>query len=87
MIPTHCSDTPGDGDEAPLDILPPDFRERSQSAVRRLNETIRTNERRALAGHPPVPCQLPGEEAEALAALVWGLTHLPGSKGKGGAQG
>lgn len=84
MIPTPCSDPDPEDDPAPFDLLPPFFREHSQAAVARLRETIRTNERRALAGHPPVPCQLTGEQAEALGALVWGLTHLSGPKGKGG---
>ncbi len=72
-MPTH--DTPPD-DSPPVEILPPAFAAHARAAVEALNETVLTNHRRALAGHPPVPCQLTGEQAESLAAMVWGLTFL-----------
>lgn len=82
MIPTPldaADEEPTDG--TPLDILPPDFHAHATSAVGKLSETVLTNQRRAAAGHPPVNCQLTGEQAGALAAMVMGLTTLLNMKG------
>lgn len=78
MIPTSFDDPDPDGacEATPLDILPPDFHTHATAAVGKLSQTVLTNERRALAGHPPVPCQLTGEQTAALGAMVMGLTTL-----------
>lgn len=81
MPSTNCPDAPDDAGATPLDILPPDFHTHATAAVGKLSSTVLTNQRRALAGHPPVPCQLTGDQAEALAAMVMGLTTLLNMKG------
>ena len=89
MTIPDCSDPSDDGDATPLDILPINFHHHAREAVGSLSRTVATNERRALAGHPPVPCQLTGKQAEALAAMVMGLTTLLNLRDlrKGGEQG
>lgn len=85
MPSTALSDDSDNAEATPLDILPPDFHTHATAAVGKLSNTVLTNQRRALAGHPPVPCQLSGHQAEALAAMVMGLTTLLNMKG--GAKG
>lgn len=55
----------------------------AKEAVGRLVETGKINTRRARAGHPPVPCQLTGEQAAALKGMVDGLCYLLALKGGG----
>ena len=71
---------PDSPEGTPLDILPHCFKVHATEAVGQLAKNVATNEARALAGHPPVPCQLTGEQAEALAAMVWGLSLLMNRK-------
>lgn len=80
MIRTHTDPDPDPesdpAGETPLEVLPPEFHRHATAAVGKLARTTLLNERRAAAGHPPAPCQLSGEQAEALAAMVFGLTSL-----------
>lgn len=41
-----------------------------RSALCKISENIETNRRREKAGHPSVPCQLTGEEAQALSIAM-----------------
>lgn len=78
--PTQTALEADDTEGTPLDILPDHFHVNATAAVGALAKTVETNANRALAGHPPVNCQLTGEQADALAAMVWGLTALMGLK-------
>lgn len=69
-----------DHDATPLEVLPPAFHRHATAAVGLLAKTVSTNESRALAGHPPVNCQLSGDQADALAAMVVGLSNLLGHR-------
>lgn len=57
-----------------------------RSGLCKIAENIDTNRARAKAGHPPVPCQLTGEEAEAISLAMANLTvaAIVGHSKKGG---
>lgn len=56
----------------------------AKAAMSRLVETATINNRRERAGHPPVPCQLTGDQAAALKGMVDGLCYLLELKKGGG---
>jgi hypothetical protein len=69
-----------------IDFLRPENRAHGKAAVVALIQTVKTNEARAACGHPPVPCQLTGEQTAAVAAMVGGLEMLLQSVARKGGQ-
>lgn len=57
-------------------------------AVKKIGDATKTNRARAQAGHPSAPCQLTGEEAEALHLAIATMgAMIIGHVLKGGHQG